>query len=77
MLGSMKIRTRLWVLIGSALLTLFCFAAISVWMQAEDLIFERRAKVKSLTESAHNVLKHFGGLETSGNWIVPPRKPLQ
>ena len=66
MLNSFKIRTRLWVLIGCALLTLFGLAAVSVWMQAEDVIFERRAKVKSLTESAHGVLKHFGGLETSG-----------
>ena len=66
MFSALSIRSRLWILTGSALLTLVALTIFSVWMQAEETIGERRAKVKSLTEAAHNVLKHYGGLESTG-----------
>lgn len=71
MLTSLRIGTRLNLLIVGAFLALALFASYALVVQQESMMAERRAKTASAVDLAHGVLAHFASLASSGAMDLP------
>ncbi|BAL25940.1 methyl-accepting chemotaxis protein [Azoarcus sp. KH32C] len=66
MLSSLKIRNRLWLLVGTAMLLIAVVSLASAWNQRNETIKERRQKTQALVENAMTLIRHYGDLAAGG-----------
>ncbi|MBS4096618.1 MAG: cache domain-containing protein [Sulfuricella sp.] len=61
-LGQTKIGTRLWVLVGLAIVGLGVSVALSLLIFQKSLLEDRQIKTKHVVETAYNIVVHYGKL---------------
>ncbi|MBI2275926.1 MAG: methyl-accepting chemotaxis protein [Dechloromonas sp.] len=66
MISRLKIRHRLWLLVGLTLTLIAAIALTSAWSQHSETLKERRQKTLALVESAQGLIRHHGELAASG-----------
>ena len=66
MLASLKIRHRLWLLVGIATALIIVMTIASALTQRSETIKERRQKTQALVDSALTLIRHEGDLVASG-----------
>jgi methyl-accepting chemotaxis protein/methyl-accepting chemotaxis protein-3 (ribose and galactose sensor receptor) len=62
----MTLRTRVWLLIGAALLGLVVIASLALHTLRASMLDERRAQIETMLTMAEGVAKHYADLEASG-----------
>ncbi len=65
-LKKMKIRTKLWLIAGLAILGLAATMAASIYRLDTTLIGEKELKTRHLVETAYGVMEHFYNLSRTG-----------
>ncbi|HXE37575.1 MAG TPA: cache domain-containing protein, partial [Azonexus sp.] len=66
MIARLKIRHRLWLLVGLTLTLIAAITLTAAWSQHSETIKERRQKTLALVESAQALIRHHGELAASG-----------
>lgn len=62
----LRIRTKLWLLVGVALLGVMSLALYSLFTLRQSLLEDRELKTRSLVESAYTLLEYYGRQAESG-----------
>lgn len=65
-LGNIKIKYKLWVIIGLMAMGTAVLISVSLMSLKENLLEDRKIKTKHVVETVHGFLNHYYGLETSG-----------
>ncbi|HXE36882.1 MAG TPA: methyl-accepting chemotaxis protein, partial [Azonexus sp.] len=66
MIARLKIRHRLWLLVGLTLTLIAAIALTAAWSQHSETIKERRQKTLALVEGAQALIRHYGELAAGG-----------
>ena len=69
-LRSISIRSRLSVLVISALLLLAAVAFYTTLMQRDQMLHDRQVKVRNIVEVAHTLVANYASLASSGKLTV-------
>lgn len=62
----MKLKTRIWIIVGASLLGLGVMAASGLYQLRQSMMAERYSQISQLLDFAEAQLKYFHALETSG-----------
>ncbi|MDN0083333.1 methyl-accepting chemotaxis protein [Crenobacter sp. SG2305] len=62
----MTLRTRVWLLIGTALLGLIVIASLALHTLRNSMMAERRSQIETMLTMAEGVAKHYADLEAAG-----------
>ncbi|WP_086481024.1 methyl-accepting chemotaxis protein [Oceanospirillum sanctuarii] len=66
LLGNIKIKYKLWVIIGLMAMGTAVLISVSLMSLKDNLLEDRKIKTKHVVETVHGFMDHYYGLETSG-----------
>ncbi len=66
LLGNIKIKYKLWVIIGLMAMGTAVLISVSLMSLKDNLLEDRKIKTKHVVETVHGFLDHYYGLEKSG-----------
>ena len=75
-LKDLRVRIKLLLIVGSALVGIVTLVSLSLWFLKQDLQREKELKTRHLVETAHSVLGFYQKMADGGKISTPQAKTL-